>query len=88
MFVIHGYKIKIAGDNPGVGVYFVPQDDPSKAVKVDRISENTPTRITGIALNTNYANNNVKIRTQYSGNAGVILKTLRTIESKFVLETA
>ena len=23
-FVIHGHKIKVAGDDPGIGVYFVP----------------------------------------------------------------
>ena len=87
MFVIHGYKIKIAGDNPEVGVYFVPLDAPSKAVKVARISENTPSKITGIAPNTYHMNNKVEIRTQFSGNNSDLLKTVRIIESRFVLES-
>ena len=38
LFIIYGDKIKVAGSDPGVGVYFVPVDDPSMAVKVGRIA--------------------------------------------------
>jgi hypothetical protein len=44
MFVISGTRIKIAGDDPSCGLYFVPVDEPSKAVKVERIGENTPSK--------------------------------------------
>jgi hypothetical protein len=41
-FSIQGHQIKIAGENPVNGMYFVPVDDPSKAVKVERIAKNSP----------------------------------------------
>jgi hypothetical protein len=85
-FAIHGHKIKIAGDNPGVGVYFVPVDDPSKAVKVARVAENTPTKITGIAPQTNYQHNRIEVRTQFTGAGDRFLKAPRTITSGFVLD--
>jgi len=88
-FIIHGNKIKIAGDNPAVGVYFVPVDDPSKAVKVTRIAENSSGKIIGIApASTGYANNRIEIRTQFSGSGNTFLKSLRVITSGFILEEA
>ena len=87
-FAIHGHKIKLEGEDPGVGVYFVPVADPSKAVKVERIAENSPTRITGIAPDTEHQYNRIEIRTQFSGNPTRLLKAPRTIISTFTLETA
>jgi hypothetical protein len=88
MFAIHGHKIKVAGDDPSCGVYFVPVLDPSKAVKVARIGDNNPTRVTGIAPNTEYTQNKIEIRTQYSGATDKFLKTPRVITSSFVLAKA
>ncbi|MDR0443845.1 MAG: DUF4469 domain-containing protein [Treponema sp.] len=85
MFAIHGSKIKIAGDDPSLGVYFVPVNDPSKAVKVSRIGKNNPTEITGIAPNTEHQDNRIEIRTRFSGNDR-LLKEVRTIRSAFVIE--
>ena len=85
-FVIHGHKIKIAGDDPGVGLFFVPVNDPSKAVKVTRIAENTPSKIIGIAPQTEHLHNRIEIRTQFSGSGVTFLKSIRTITSGFVLE--
>lgn len=85
-FTIHGHKIKVAGDNPGTGVFFVPVDDPSKAVKVTRMAENTASKITGIAPQTNYQRNRIEIRTQFAGSGSIRLKTVRTITSGFVLD--
>jgi hypothetical protein len=87
-FAIHGHKIKLAGDAPGVGVYFVPVDDPSKAVKVSRIAENIPTKITGIAPKTEHQHNRIEIRTQFTGATNTPLKTPRIITSAFTLEEA
>jgi hypothetical protein len=87
-FVIHGDKIKIAGSEPGIGVFFVPVDDPSRAVKMTRIAENSPSKITGIAPRTEHLQNRIEIRTQYSGTAGKPLKTMRTLTSSFILEEA
>jgi hypothetical protein len=88
MFAIHGNRIKIEGDDPGNGVFFVPVEDPSRAVKVERIAKNNPSEVTGIAPDTHFVNNRVEIRTQYSGTNGKFLKTLRTISSVFVVEAA
>ena len=85
-FVIHGHKIKAAGDDPAVGVYFVPVDDPSKAVKVTRLAENSPSRIIGIAPKTEHLHNRIEIRTKYEGSSTKQLKNVRYITSGFVLE--
>ena len=87
-FAILGNKIKIAGDDPSVGVYFVPVEDPSKAVKVTRMAQNTGSKIIGIAPNTEYLHNRIEIRTQYSGSGINNLKVPRVITSKFILEAA
>ena len=87
MFVIHGHKIKVEGDASVCGVFLVPVDSPSDKVKIARLSENTPTKITGILPpSTNYNINRIEIVTQYSGNDGTPLKTPRTIVSPFTLE--
>jgi hypothetical protein len=49
VFSLCGSKIKAAGDDPGCGVFFVPAEDPPKAVKVNRLVENTPSKIIGKA---------------------------------------
>ena len=87
-FSISGQKIKVAGDDPGCGVFFVPVDDPSKAVKVTRLAENGSARIIGIAPKTKSRHNKIEIRTQYTGSAATYLKKPRIIASGFVLEEA
>jgi hypothetical protein len=86
MFVISGHKIKVAGDDPACGVYFVPVDDPSKEVKVERLAENTPTKIIGRAPKTGYQNNRIEVRSQYAGSGGIFLKEPRIITGNFILE--
>jgi hypothetical protein len=86
MFCINGNKIKLAGEDPGCGVFFVPVEDPSKAVKVERIGENSSSTITGIAPDTDYQFNRIEIRTQYTGSAATFLKAPRSIVSDFILE--
>ena len=88
LFVIQGSKIKLAGDDPDVGLYFVPVDDPALAVKVTRIAENTASKIVGIAPATGHQYNRLEIRTQYSGGSNTFLKTPRVITSDFILEEA
>jgi hypothetical protein len=87
MISITGNKIKVAGDNPGNGVYFVPVDDPSKAVKMKRIGDNNPGRITGIAPNPEHVHSRIEIRTQYNGSSNSFLKEQRIITSHFTLES-
>ena len=87
-FAIHGHKIKLTGEDPSIGVYFVPVEDPSKAKKVERVAENSPSKITGIAPNTEYLYNRIEIRTQFAGSGTIRLKSPRTIASSFIIETA
>ena len=87
-FCISGYKIKIAGDDPACGVYFVPVDDPSRAVKVARIAENNPSKITGIVPETRFTKSKIEIRTQYNGSNNSHLKIPRVITSSFIIEAA
>ena len=86
MFSISGQKIKIAGDDDSCGVYFVPVEDPSKAVKVKRLAENSATKIIGKAPDTEYQHNILEIRTQFTGSGSSLLKKMRVIKSDFVLE--
>jgi len=86
MVVITGDKIKVAGNDPARGVYLVPVDDPSKAVKLEPLVGNTPTKIIGRAPQTGYRHNRIEIRTGYTGSGTIFLKELRTITSDFILE--
>jgi hypothetical protein len=87
-FILTGYKVKIAGDDPACGMYLVPVDDPSKAVKVTRIAENTAGKIVGVVPpSTGYIFNRIEIRTQFTGGSNT-LKTPRVITSSFTLEEA
>jgi len=86
MVVITGDKIKVAGKDPACGVFLVPVDDPSKAVKLENLAANTPTKIIVRALRTGYRHNRIEIRTGYTGSGTIFLKELRTITSDFILE--
>jgi hypothetical protein len=87
MFVIHGHKIKVEGDVRACGVFLVPVDNPNDRLKVERLSENTPSKVTGILPpSTGNKINRIEIITQYSGTEGTPLKSRRTIVSPFTLE--
>ena len=88
MVAIHGHKIMIAGTDPACGLYLVPVDDPSQRVKILRIGDNTPTRITFIALSTGFTENRIEIVTQFSGNSATPLKSPRIITSPFIIQEA
>ena len=88
-FAICGSRIKVAGDDPDTGVFFVPIEDPAKAVKVTRIAENLPSKIIGVVPPTiEYLLYRIEIRTKYSGAGDRQLKTKRVITSDFILESA
>ena len=67
-------------------MYFVPIEDPSKAVKVSRLAESHLARITGIAPDTEYMYNKIEIRTQFAGSSALLRKAPRVITSSFTLE--
>jgi len=85
-FILHGSKIKIAGDDPACGLYFVPAGNPTGAVKVARIAENYPSKIIGIAPQTSNRYNKLEVRTQFAGSSGRLLKNVSVIASDFVIE--
>jgi hypothetical protein len=86
LFTIRGYKIKVAGGED-CGVYFVPVDEPAKAVKVDQLTENHSTTIVGIIPETSYKRARIEVHTQYGGSDNY-LKTPRIITSKFIVRAA
>ena len=86
IFSLTGSKIKVAGDDPGCGVFFVPLEDPAKAVKARRIVENSASKIIGVAPDTGYTQNQIEVRTQFTG-SGTLLKKPRIITGDFVLES-
>ena len=87
-FCISGLNIRIYGDNPACGLYFVPIDDPTSAIKAERIMENKPSKITGIIPAIKYSLNRIVIRTQFAGPGIPKLKTSRVITSRFTIEAA
>jgi len=88
MFILTGNKIKVAGDDPACGVFFIPVNNPSAEVKAAHLAENTRTKIIGICPQTGYQHNRICVRTKYAGSPTVYLKTIRVITSSFVIEEA
>ncbi|MDR2053638.1 MAG: DUF4469 domain-containing protein [Treponema sp.] len=87
-FSIAGHKIKIVGNDPEVGVYFVPEADPAGRVKVGgRLAENSPAKLIGIIPALGAGKWKVEIKTQYSGSAKD-LKAPRIITGAFTLTAA
>jgi hypothetical protein len=66
----------------------VPVEDPSKAVKVNRLVENTPSKIIGKAPGIDCQRCRIEVRTQFTGSSNAFLKKLWIIASDFVLESA
>jgi len=87
MFTIHGSKIKIDGSDPGNGLFLAPIDG-SAEIKVERISENHASKVTGIMPTSAGKPAKLVIRTQYEGSSNKFLKNTRVITSRFVLEEA
>jgi phage tail sheath gpL-like len=82
-FIISGDKLKIAGDNADVGLYFVSAADATQRVKVTgRMAENAPAKLIGIIPALAAGAWKVQVVTQYAGSGTITLKAPRTIESK------
>jgi hypothetical protein len=76
-----GHKIKIAGDDPGIGVRFTSESDPSQSVKASgRLAENTTSKLIGIIPALSVGTWKAVIKTQYASGAA-FLKTPRVVES-------
>jgi hypothetical protein len=85
IFTITGDRIKIAGDNPEVGLYFEQTDGPAK-IKVTDIAENTANKLIGMCPGGPAGKYKVVVKTQYAGSGSILLKNVRAIESGFTLE--
>jgi len=87
VFTIKGSKIKIEGDDPGCGLYFVPVADPGKAVKAAHVGESFPTKLSGIIPEIpGFTEVRLEIRTQYTGATNKLLSAPCTIRSPFTLK--
>jgi hypothetical protein len=86
-FIIHGHKIKVAGDNSAAGVYFIDVEDEAKEyfISARHLGQNTASNIIGIVPQLPVGRYKVLIKTLYNGSANTFLKKLRTIESSFTL---
>ncbi|MDR1108595.1 MAG: DUF4469 domain-containing protein, partial [Spirochaetaceae bacterium] len=84
-FSVSGHKIKVAGDEPEVGVYFVSVADPSPRVKVEgHLAENTASKLIGIIPALTAGAWKLEIVTQFSSGSS-FLKEPRSIKSPFTL---
>jgi hypothetical protein len=86
MFSVAGHKIKVAGDDPEVGVYFVPEDGAGAAVKVSgHLAENTTSKVIGVIPALEAGKWKAEIKTRFNGSGSSVLKSPRTITSAFTL---
>jgi hypothetical protein len=81
IFTLTGHKIKIAGEGPDIGVFFVKDGvTPALREKVPgNLAENTTGKIIGQIPNSAAGKWKVQVVTQYSGGSG-LLKAPRAIE--------
>jgi hypothetical protein len=88
MFSLSGHKIKVAGDNADIGVYFVSAADAKERVKVaGHLAENTQAKVIGVIPALAAGTWKVEVVTQFAS-GGTLLKEPRTIESAFAVTVA
>jgi hypothetical protein len=82
-FSVSGHKIKVAGDKPEVGVYFVSATDSAKRTKVEEhLAENSASKLIGMVPSDLAAGAyKLEIVTQYSSGSNQ-LKEPRSVEFK------
>jgi hypothetical protein len=86
LFSLAGRKIKVVGDNPDCGVWFVSKADSSLRFNAARkLSVNTSTKLAGIAPALPDGEYTVEVKTQYTV-GGINLKKTRTLKSGFTLK--
>ena len=84
-FILCGDKIKVAGDNPEVGVYFVSQAEPSVRYKVaKRPLVNTRRKIISRAPPLPTGEYSIEVQTQYTV-GGINLHEPRTVTAGFTV---
>ena len=83
-FIITGYKLKVEGTHPDVGVYFQQIAGGNLNMKISKLAENTSSKLVGMWPGSPNGTYKVVLKTQYAG-SGKFLKDLRVIESSFTL---
>ena len=86
MCLLKGNEITAEGPDPSCGVFFADSDNPSNEVRMTRIAKNSRSEIIGICPNTTWQHSKIVIRTQFMGYKTKFLKTVRVIESSFIIE--
>ncbi|MDR2738299.1 MAG: DUF4469 domain-containing protein [Treponema sp.] len=87
MFSISGHKLKVAGDSPDVGVYFVNEADGSRVKAAGHFAENTASKLIGVIPALGAGKWTVEVRTRYSGGSS-LLKEPRSVPFKGTLNVA
>jgi hypothetical protein len=90
IFRLDGHKIKVAGDHPDCGVYFVKDGStPIYREKVrGNLADNTSCCITGLVPEISAGQWRAQVVTQYTGSTNTLLKSPRIIVSPTVLTVA
>jgi hypothetical protein len=87
-FTISGNKIKVKGDSPDCGVWFVSTTSPFRRYKVERaLTENVSTKVIGMVPPLPAGKYVVEIKTCYTV-GGIDLKQPKTIKSGFTLKAS
>jgi hypothetical protein len=85
MFSLTGYKLKIEGDHPDVGVYLELVGATAK-LKAGKLAENTQSKLIGTFPPGPPGTYKIVIKTQYTGVPNNFLKDIRVIESNFTVQ--
>lgn len=81
-----GHKIKVAGEDSTIRIYFVSTESPEQRVKVIRnLGENSASKVLGIVPVLSAGTWKVKINTQFTGAGSKFLKEPRVITSEAIL---
>ena len=86
LFELNGLRLKVAGDLPEVGLYFVAED--GTETKVSYLAQNSYKKIIGQAPALAAGNYRVRIKTQATGNSERFLKDIMVGDSTFSLTVA
>jgi hypothetical protein len=72
---VRGYNLRIEGDNPSCGLWFV--DENGNETRAETIIENKPSRLLAMIPNLTTAAYQIKVVSQFTG-GGTLLKTPKT----------
>jgi len=85
LFSVSGHKMKIAGDDPSIGVYFVSSENLEIEVKAARLNQNIAGRLAGVVPQLANGLWRVVVKTQYNGTSNTFLKNPKIMTSLFEL---